>query len=153
MTIKRAMLALAVAATAVAIPVAGAQGGILGTKAHAKFGRPLHIKAAGKKGKLKVSYNCDQGDALWISAKQTKTGARDDALKKEGSSKVAATWLDSHRNPIRCDGARHTARFVVDKVEKGTKGKLRPGLAWVQFCITLNEKKLTLSHSHWVEVE
>jgi hypothetical protein len=153
MTIKRTILTVAVAASAVAIPVAQAQGGLAGAMAHAKFESPLHIKASGKKGKLKVRYNCDKGDALWVSAKQTKTGARDDALKKEGSSKVAATWLDSHRNPVKCDGASHTARFVVDKVEKGTKGELRPGLAWVQFCITLNEKKLTLSHSHWVEVE
>jgi hypothetical protein len=77
---------------------------------------------------------------------------RDDALKKEGSSKKSATWLDSHRNPIKCDGKSRTKHFTVDRTEDGTKGKLRPGQAWVQFCITRNEKKLTLSHSHWVDV-
>lgn len=147
---KRAIAALAAVAAVAAIPVSQAAGA-KGNKAHAKFGHPLHIKSGGKKGTLKVTYRCDSGDTLWISAKQTKTGARDDALKKEGSSKQAATWLQSHRNPIRCDGEKRTKHFTVDKVEDGSKGKLRPGLTWVQFCITRNEKKLILSHSHWVE--
>ncbi len=151
MNVRRTLIALAAAAAVVAVPVAQAAGGG-GAKAHAKFGTPLHIKSGGKKGTLKVTYRCDKGDTLWISAKETKTGVRDDALKKEGSSKTAAAWLQSHRNPIKCDGKSRTKHFTVDKVEPGSKGKLVPGQAWVQFCITFNEKKLTLSHSHWVDV-
>ena len=146
------MIAIVVAAAAVVVIPVSQAAGAKGVKAHAKFGAPLHIKSGGKKGTLKVTYRCDSGDTLWISAKQTKTGVRDDALKKEGSSKKSATWLDSHRNPIKCDGKSRTKHFTVDKIEGGTKGKLRPGQAWVQFCITRNEKKLTLSHSHWVDV-
>jgi hypothetical protein len=147
---KRAIVALAVVATVAAIPVSQAAGA-KGNKAHATFGKPLHIKSKGKEGTLKVTYRCDSGDTLWISAKQTKDGTRDDALKDEGSSKEAATWLQSHANPIKCDGEKRTKHFFVNKEEKGSKGKLRPGVAWVQFCITRNEKKLILSHSHWVE--
>jgi hypothetical protein len=150
MHVKRTIAAIAAAAAVVAVPVAQAAGGG-GVPAHAKFGTPLHIKSGGKKGTLKVTYRCRTGDTLWISAKQTANGARDDALKKGGSSKIAAAWLDSHRNPIKCDNKKHTKHFTVDRVEKGTKGKLVSGLAWVQFCITKNEKKLILSHSHWVE--
>jgi hypothetical protein len=148
MHLKRTIVALAAVAAVAAVPVAQAAGG---GPAHAKFGTPLHIKSGGKKGTLKVTYRCRTGDTLWISAKQTANGARNDALKKEGSSKIAATWLDSHRNPITCDNKKHTSHFTVDRVEKGTKGKLVPGVSWVQFCITKNEKKLILSHSHWVE--
>jgi hypothetical protein len=78
-------------------------------------------------------------------------------LMKEGSSRAAAAWCDSHRNPISCNGAFHSASFTIDKVEPGKKGTLSPGgTAWVQFCITTGttEKntKLLLSRSSWVHV-
>jgi curli biogenesis system outer membrane secretion channel CsgG len=73
---------------------------------------------------LKVRYSCKSGTTLWISLKQSKSGKKDKRLKKEGSSKVAHTWLQSHRNSVTCDGKTHTKTFTVDKVEPGSKGRL-----------------------------
>jgi hypothetical protein len=123
-----------------------------GADADATFLTVLKRSHHGRKATLKARYFCDKGDTLWISAKQTKSGERDKALKAEGSSAVAHTWLQSHRNPITCDGSKHTQRFTLDKVEQGSKGHLVKGQAWVQFCITFNEKKLILSKSRWVPV-
>ncbi len=75
---------------------------------------------------------------------------------KEGSSRGSAAWWDSHRNGISCNGAFHTKTFSLDHVEKGTKGQLKPGTAWVQFCVTKGHTQkdtvLTLSTSGWVHV-
>jgi hypothetical protein len=109
------------------------------------------IKPSGKKAKLKVHYQCAKGKTLWISAKESKSGAVDKRLNKEGSSKTSASWLESHRNAITCDGSSHTHTFSMDTVEKGSKGKLVPGHAYVQFCITKGED-LTLSVDGWVKV-
>ena len=62
------------------------------------------------------------------------------------------TWLQSHRNPFTCDGAFHTASFSIDKVEKGSKGRLKKGRAYIQFCVTQGEETLLLSKSGWVPV-
>jgi hypothetical protein len=110
------------------------------------------IKVNGKKATLRVKYTCSEGDALWVSAKETKTGDRDKKLKKEGSSEIAAAWWQSHRNQFVCDGKSHTGTFTIDKVEDGSKGKLVKGEAWVQFCVTLGGKNLVLSKSGWVDV-
>jgi hypothetical protein len=110
------------------------------------------IKATGNKATLKVTYNCDHGQTLWISAKQSANAKKDARLQKEGSSKVAKTWFQSHRNKITCDGAKHTASFTLDKVEPGSKGKLKKGVAYVQFCVTAGETDLVLSSSGWVGV-
>jgi hypothetical protein len=123
-----------------------------GANADATFLTALNRTHHGTKAVMKVRYSCDKGDTLWFSAKQTKSGDRDPALKKEGSSAIAHTWIQSHRNPITCDGAAHTHRFRIDKVEPGSKGHLVKGQAWIQFCITFNEKKLILSKSRWVSV-
>jgi hypothetical protein len=91
-----------------------------------------------------------------VSAKQTKSGLSAARLQKEGSSKGSAAWWDTHREAISCNGAFHTAAFTIDHVEKGTKGQLRSGTAWVQFCITTGtteaNTKLLLSRSGWVHV-
>lgn len=92
-----------------------------------------------------------RGQTLWVSAKQSASGRKDRRLAKEGSSKVASAWWQSHRNAFVCDTQPHTARFSIDKVEKGSKGKLKDGTAWVQFCVT-NGDDLVLSGSHWVKV-
>jgi hypothetical protein len=94
---------------------------------------------------------CNAGQALWVSAKQSASGRKDRRLPKEGSSKVASAWWQSHRNAFVCDTQPHTARFSIDKVEKGSKGKLKDGTAWVQFCVT-NGDDLVLSGSDWVKV-
>jgi hypothetical protein len=73
-----------------------------------------------------------------VSLKQSASGRRDNRIKKEGSGggKVAATWLDSHREVAICDGRKRSAQFYVDKAEPGKYGKLRNGWAWLQFCVT-----------------
>src|SRR3954452_3334433 len=111
------------------------------------------VERQGKKtATLKVRYTCKSGTTLWISLKQSKKADKAKALTKEGSSKVAAAWLQSHRNPVTCDGQKHTAEFTVDKVEPGSKGTLKKGKAWLQFCVTEGES-LTLSKSAWVNVK
>jgi hypothetical protein len=142
--------ALAVAATPVAA-LAAEQG------APAKTATPLgSVSVAKKSATLKVRYSCKSGTTLWISLKQSKDGKKDPALKKEGSSKAAAAWWQSHRNKIKCDGQKHTKTFTVDKVEPGSKGKLKSGHAWLQFCVTKGEgesAKLTVSVARWVAVK
>ena len=101
---------------------------------------------------LKVRYSCKSGTTLWISLKQSKSGKKDARLKKEGSSKVAHTWLQSHRNTVTCDGKNHTKTFTVDNVEPGSKGRLKAGKAWWQFCITDATQTLTVSKAGWVKV-
>jgi hypothetical protein len=142
--------ALAVGLTIAAVPaVAGAQ---QGSDPHARAVFLGKIERTGSTATLKVRYRCATGEALWVSAKQVASRRRDPALKKEGSSKVAAAWWQSHRNPFVCNGAFHTARVTIDKVEPGSKGRLKKGRAWVQFCVTKGEQDLILSRSGWVGV-
>ena len=109
------------------------------------------IKSKGGTAKLRVRYTCSTGQTLWISAKQTRDGRRDARLTEHGSSAIAASWLQSHRNPIVCDGTRRTTSFTMDEVEPGSKGRLRRGTAYVQFCVTA-EDALTYSKNAWVKV-
>jgi hypothetical protein len=37
-------------------------------------------------------------------------------------------------------------------VEKGSKGRLKKGRAYIQFCVTQGEQTLLLSKSGWVRV-
>jgi hypothetical protein len=110
------------------------------------------IKVGKKKATLKVTYNCNAGQVLWISAKEVKSGKKDAKLEKESSSKISAAWWQSHRNPIICDGQSHTATFTMDKKEKGSKGTLKSGYAWVQFCVT-NGNDLVLSAHDFVRIK
>jgi hypothetical protein len=162
MKLKHALPVVAVALTAVGVPAAQAQGGSDPT-AFAKFKSKL-VRVDKSTAVLKVTYQCSKGETLWISAKQLANGKKSSVLTKEGSSAKAKTWLQSHRNPITCDGAPHTAVFTLDKVEPGSKGRLKAkgkknaGKAYIQFCITLppttpdGEGELTLSKSGFVSV-
>jgi hypothetical protein len=162
MKLKHVLAAGAVALTATGVSVAQAQEGSDPT-ASATFKSKL-VRVDKSTAVLKVSYTCSKGSTLWISAKQMANGKRSNKLKKEGSSQVAKTWLQSHRNPIVCDGTRQTAVFTLDKVEPGSKGRLKAkgkhngGKAYIQFCVTLPpstgnpEGELTLSKSGFVSV-
>jgi hypothetical protein len=110
------------------------------------------IQSGGKSATLKVRYQCASGEALWVSAKQTKSGVSATKLMKEGSSKASAGWLESHRNKFLCNGKPNTGTFTIDTIEKGSKGTLKPGTAWVQFCVTKGQEDLILSKSGWVRV-
>lgn len=149
----------AVAALAVGVaPVgAGAQDGGTAQPGATVVSKKVNRNKKGTKATLKVRYTCSQATHLWVSLKQTKNGKKDDALKGEGSSQIAATWLDSHRNKFTCDGKPHTQRFTVDKVEPGKKGKLRKGYAWLQFCLTYGETEqdsgIEVNKTGWVKVK
>jgi Flp pilus assembly protein TadG len=162
LSMKLKLAGAAIALTAVIAPVAHAQGGT-DPNAKATFRSEL-VRVDGSTAVLKVTYQCSHGTTLWISAKQLANGKRSAKLAKEGSSKVAKTWLQSHRNPITCDGTSQTGVFTLDKVEPGSKGRLKakgrhnPGKAYIQFCVTQapadpsQEGELVLSKSGWVSV-
>ena len=100
-------------------------------------------------GFVQTRYRCDYAEPhLWVSVKQNDGRTVDPALAGEGSGGLgdATTWLDSHRNPVTCDGRWHTQVFTVDQVEPnwnggGVKpGALARGEAWVQFCLTSGDE-------------
>jgi hypothetical protein len=109
------------------------------------------IKNHGDYATLHVRYNCNDADALWVSAKQSATGAKDDALTAPESSGVAATMWHSHRNAFTCDGRSRTAKMTVDTVEWGF-GDLRKGYAWVQFCLSRGDEDMEIYELGWVPV-
>jgi hypothetical protein len=89
-----------------------------------------------------AQYSCtavNESAELWVSVKQSATGAFDPAVAGESSGfgGIAARWEDSHRNAINCDGKNHVERFTVDQVEgkAGQWGTLTKGVGWVQFCL------------------
>jgi hypothetical protein len=148
--------ALAVALMAIAVvaaPVAAlaAETDHQQTDPNAKANFHGKIKVGRTKATLKVTYNCNAGQVLWISAKEVSSGRAARGLTKESSSKISSAWWQSHRNPITCDSQSHTATFSMDKKEKGSKGTLKPGQAWVQFCVT-NGDALVLSAHDFVTV-
>jgi hypothetical protein len=144
-------LALTAVAALAAGPALAANPPNSDPNAKAKFVGKIH---AGKKSaKFKVTYNCASGEALWVSAKQAKSGKKDKALEKEGSSAKSAAWWESHRNKFTCDGQPHTASFTIDKVEKGSKGTLKAGTAFVQFCVSEGKDSIVLYKTGWVGVE
>lgn len=148
------VLAAAAAAAVVAtVPVAAAQEQ-QNADPHAKAEFLGAVRAARTQATIRVRYRCNAGEALWVSVKQSASGRRDTRLTREGSSKVASAWWQSHRNRFTCDDRFHTATFTVDKVEEGSKGRLRTGTAWIQFCVTDDKGKiLVLSQSAWVRVK
>jgi hypothetical protein len=152
MAVKHLMTAAAIAAAVAIAPAASAQEGPPGqTDPNARAQFIGAIKSSGKTATLKARYRCAEGEALWVSAKQSKSGRKFALLAKEGSSKVASGWLQSHRNKFVCNGSYHTATFKLDAVERGSKGKLKRGIAYVQFCVTKGDD-LVLSKSGWVLV-
>lgn len=142
-----------VAAATVGLPLTALAAGS-DPNAKAAFVDAIHV--AGKKATLRVRYQCGSGETVWVSAKETKTGVSAAKLMKEGSSRVASGWWQSHRNRFVCNGKSHLGTFTIDAVEKGSKGALVPGSAWVQFCVTKGHTEKTtvliLSKSAWVKV-
>ena len=146
-----AAIAAAIAVGVVAPGVAGAAGGV---SSNATFLSPITVK--GKTATLKVRYQCAPAETVWVSAKELASGKAAAKLTKEGSSKAAAGWWESHRNRFTCNNKPQTGTFSIDTVEPGSKGKLVAGSAWVQFCVTKGKTeattKLLLSKSGWVKV-
>jgi hypothetical protein len=141
------------AAIALTLPAVASAAGA-DPNARAVFVTPITV--SGGKATLHVRYQCGSGQTVWVSAKETKSGISAAKLMKEGSSKVSAGWWQSHRNRFVCNGRAHTGAFTIDKLEKGSKGALVHGSAWVQFCVTKGHTEkdtvLILSKSGWVKV-
>lgn len=112
---------------------------------------PVHIR--GDVAKVHARYSCEVGNHIWVSVKQGATGDIDPAVSAEGSGfgGAATAWWQSHRDSFTCDGKRHVAWFTVDTVEEGSRGQLRKGWGWVQFCITTDEG-LSAIRMQWSKV-
>ena len=151
---KRLILPLAAAALTVAAALP------LSAGAKAKPVTPSaeiisHVKTIGDgdAATVKARYVCPEGNHLWVSAKQSASGAKDRVLEGEGSSAAAAGWLQNHPGNFTCDGKSHVGTFVVDNYTEYGKGPLRRGVAWVQFCVVSEATEaLILSESEWVKV-
>ena len=143
-----AAFAVAVAAALAGASPAGAQEHIGDVKALG----PVQVR--GDEARVHVRYSCDAGDHLWVSVKQTANGQKTDAVAGEGAGfgGVAASWYHSHRDTVTCDGKRHVGWFTIDKLEPGSRGQLRDGYGWLQFCVTSGEMDLTVSLADWVRV-
>ena len=147
---KRFLVIAAVAAMALAAAApAGAQDEF--TVGDAAVLGPVHVR--GDVAQVHVRYSCDAGDHLWVSVKQSASGAIDPAVAGDGSGfgGVAASWWQSHRGSFTCDGKRHVAWFDVDTLEPGSRGQLVSGSAWVQFCVT-NGDDLSAVRMQWSKV-
>ena len=114
---------------------------------------PVHVR--GDVAKVKARYSCDVGTHIWVSAKQNESATIDPSVSAEGSgfeSGAATEWWQSHRGTFTCDGKRHTAWFTIDTVEPGSRGELKKGWAWVQFCLTTEEGGLDAVKMEWSRV-
>lgn len=85
---------------------------------------------------VRARYICEGGDGahVWMSVKQAESRLPEQWLTEEGSGAQTAAWSHSHRDAVVCDGKWHVAIFTVDQLEWGW-GELKPGQAWVQFCV------------------
>jgi hypothetical protein len=113
---------------------------------------PVHVR--GDVALVHARYSCGVGEHIWVSVKQSASGDIDPAVSAEGSGfgGAAAAWWQSHRGSFICDGKRHVAWFTVDTVEPGSRGQLRKGWGWVQFCITVGEEGLSAIRMEWARV-
>ena len=134
-----AMTAVATAALVAAAPAGAKQTPDSFQAGDADVIGPVHVR--GDVAKVKARYSCDEGTHIWVSAKQNSEATIDPEISGEGSGfgGEAAAWWQSHRDTFTCDGKRHTAWFTIDTVEPGSRGELKKGWAWVQFCVTTEE--------------
>jgi hypothetical protein len=135
---KKCLLIAAVALAAIA-SVAGT--GTASAKEAPAFGAkllgPVHVdKHDPSVGYVHAKYVCDDVESwhLWVSLKQNADRTVDEALAQEGSSAIAATWIQSHPTDINCDGRWHVQTFRIDTLEQGF-GEAGKGDGWVQFCL------------------
>jgi hypothetical protein len=124
-------------------------GAAVGSKAQAQVLGTVVTGAAGT-ASVTARYICPEGFHLWLSAKQSADGQPDQRLRGEGSSALSAAWFESHPTSFTCDGKWHTQTFEITNAEQGF-GHLRPGQAWVQFCL-IGEQTF-ISESRWVAVQ
>jgi hypothetical protein len=113
---------------------------------------PVHVR--GDVAQVHARYSCEAGDHVWVSVKQSAAADVDPAIAAGGSGfgGAASAWWQSHAGSFTCDGKRHVAWFSVDTSEPGSRGQLRKGSAWVQFCITNGEEDLSAVRMQWSKV-
>ena len=135
---RAVVMAAVVAMVLVAAPSASAQEESFTFGDAAVLG-PVHVR--GDVAQVHARYSCDVGAHLWVSVKQSAARDVDPAVSAEGSGfgGAASAWWQSHRGSFTCDGKRHVGWFAVDTVEEGSRGRLRSGWGWVQFCVTTDE--------------
>jgi hypothetical protein len=154
---KKFVLA-AMTALALVVPAAASAQSPIPEIGYANVLGPIHASDSGTEARLHVRYSCSSGEHLWVSVKQSASGAVNPAIEAEssGENHVSATWLDSHRNSVICDGRAHQDWFIVDQVEPGKYGALVRGKAWVQFCVTDENIPtnfgLVTYHTEWSKV-
>ena len=152
----RSRLALGVAALALVASL------VAGTAATAKPKAEASAQTVGKvkrhkdgTASVKARYICPEGPNwhLWVSAKQTADGSRDEDITQEGGGfgGIPASWLQSHPVTFKCDGKWHTQKFRIDTEEQGY-GELVKGEAWVQFCLIDEPAGVFLIDQHWAKV-
>jgi hypothetical protein len=148
---RRLIVLAAVAATAlvVAVPASAQENSF--TFGDAAVLGPVHVR--GDVAKVHARYSCEAGDHIWVSVKQGATGAVDPDVSADGSGfgGAASAWWQSHGGSFTCDGKRHVAWFTVDTAEPGSRGQLRSGWGWVQFCIT-NGEDLSAVRMQWSRI-
>lgn len=153
---KKRALAAAVAGVSVLFGSAATAGAVPEGKNKADVVGAIERESDGT-AEVRVRYVCQPQSSplhVWVSAKQSADGKRDDRLMEEGSSQVAAAWLQSHPTEFTCNGRWHVQSFPIDTQEQG-KGTLQRGRAWVQFCLTLEdgpEGVLLINRTEWVRV-
>lgn len=137
---KKARLLIAAAALIASTPLVGV--GTAGAAAptfDAKLLGPVHVDHDDASvAHVRARYVCDSVESaewhLWVSLKQNAEATHDPDLEQEGSSAVAATWLQSHPVDVVCDGRWHVQQFAIDTLEQGF-GEADAGEGWVQFCL------------------
>jgi hypothetical protein len=145
--------ALAAAAAITILAPLGAMAGAAGASPtmSATPGSYITRNGGGSSANLSASYACEDGNHLWVSAKQAANGRYDARLAQEGSSQFAGAWLQSHPQNFTCDGVRRNQTFLIDTEEQGF-GALVRGVAYVQFCLVSPEGQLLISETRWVAV-
>ena len=112
------------------------------------------VKVRGDVAYVRARYSCDVGNHIWVSVKQGASAQIDPAVSAEGAGfgGAATAWWQSHRGTFTCDGKRHVGWFSVDTVEPGSRGQLKRGWGYVQFCITTDEG-LSAVRQQWSKVK
>jgi hypothetical protein len=150
--VKRCGVA-AVAALALAPPLlATAADATPAPKASTNWAQIMNVKISNNDpsvGYVRARYSCNSDiNHLWVSIKQNESATDDKRLLTDGSGfgHIATTWVQSHPSAdLHCDGTSHVQTFRVNTKEKvppefggGTVGygALKPGMGYVQFCLT-----------------
>jgi hypothetical protein len=110
------------------------------------------VEVHGDTASVRVRYICpEEGNHLWVSAKQVESRRADRRLQEEGSSAISAGWWQSHPTDFTCDGTWQTDTFTIGTFEFGI-GDLERGVAWLQFCVTAGDEDLLINETRWISV-